>query len=445
MTQTTSQASRRKPPAITVINGNSFVSGLLWQPLNRRQYMKEAREIGATEQMDIVAIRVTRTRRQAGFVSRTAGVGKGMYSLAAALTGLLGDTWLGGFALPDGRYALVAVHGGAIIPGADKILDSLDELEMEIRRFGSSLKFDDEQIFCPSELNFGGKVVDIESILTAKRLDKSFALRPLKFGLSGAELAKFGAGLIVVAALVAGYFAWSAYQDKLAFEAAVQAERIKAAELERINALARQKLVEKALEHPWAKMPLPLDFISACNAELHPLPLSIGGWHSESVRCDLSSFEATYTRAPGTTAKQVAAAAVKWFDNAPGFSDGGNRAIFSNQLLTLLAGDEELMPVSKALAEVYSHFQAISVSAEINEVPYVAPVVETLPGADNTPQEPLPLPNWQKYSVSVETTIPPEILFHGLTSQGIRLTEIIVTRSPTSGITWAVKGEIYAN
>src|SRR5260363_112678 len=84
------------------VNGKPFVCGLFWQPLTRpRAYMKEAREIGKRESMEIVAIRRS-TIIQAGFVAKHQGALKGMISMAAALPGLLGPSWLGGFVLDDG-------------------------------------------------------------------------------------------------------------------------------------------------------------------------------------------------------------------------------------------------------------------------------------------------------------------------------------------------------
>ena len=60
-------APRKRPAAaIITINGNRFVSGLLWQSLTRpRGYMKEAKEIGKREGLDIVAIRDTAEARVA--------------------------------------------------------------------------------------------------------------------------------------------------------------------------------------------------------------------------------------------------------------------------------------------------------------------------------------------------------------------------------------------
>lgn len=80
---------------ITVMS--AFVTGLFWQPLTSpRSYMSEARNIGKKRNWDIVAIRKS-ARIQAGFVSKDAGVMKGMYSLAAALAGQLGDSWIESF------------------------------------------------------------------------------------------------------------------------------------------------------------------------------------------------------------------------------------------------------------------------------------------------------------------------------------------------------------
>lgn len=104
--------------------GRVFVTGMLWIPLgNMTSYMKEARQYGQEHSLDIVAIRRTSLMIQAGFVSRTSDVNKGMYSLAATLAGQLGDSWIAAWAVDadQDRYAIVAVHEGRIIPGCDLI------------------------------------------------------------------------------------------------------------------------------------------------------------------------------------------------------------------------------------------------------------------------------------------------------------------------------------
>ena len=73
--------SRGPDVSILSYHGNKFVSGLFWRPLSsQRQYMKEARKLGKEEHLDIVAIRHSPTVIQAGFVSKSQGAVKGMYS-----------------------------------------------------------------------------------------------------------------------------------------------------------------------------------------------------------------------------------------------------------------------------------------------------------------------------------------------------------------------------
>src|SRR5260363_350262 len=86
------------------VNGKPFVCGLFWQPLTRpREYMK------------IVAIRRS-TIIQAGFVAKHQGALKGMVSMAAALAGLLGPSWLGVFVLVDRHYVLAAGNARPLVP-----------------------------------------------------------------------------------------------------------------------------------------------------------------------------------------------------------------------------------------------------------------------------------------------------------------------------------------
>lgn len=86
---------------IITVNGYKMVTGLLWQPLNNpRNYMYKARSLGKKHNMDIVAVRTGR-HCQAGFVSKNNGVNKSMYSMAATLSGFLGDDWIGIFPISN--------------------------------------------------------------------------------------------------------------------------------------------------------------------------------------------------------------------------------------------------------------------------------------------------------------------------------------------------------
>ncbi|MEN7279298.1 type 4b pilus protein PilO2, partial [Pseudomonas aeruginosa] len=114
--------SRGPDVSILSYHGNKFVSGLFWRPLSsQRQYMKEARKLGKEEHLDIVAIRHSPTVIQAGFVSKSQGAVKGMYSLASALSGQFEGDFLACWKVDEDRYALVATLDGAIVPGQDLV------------------------------------------------------------------------------------------------------------------------------------------------------------------------------------------------------------------------------------------------------------------------------------------------------------------------------------
>ncbi|MDF5962754.1 type 4b pilus protein PilO2 [Pseudomonas aeruginosa] len=117
--------SRGPDVSILSYHGNKFVSGLFWRPLSsQRQYMKEARKLGKEEHLDIVAIRHSPTVIQAGFVSKSQGAVKGMYSLASALSGQFDGDFLACWKVDEDRYALVATLDGAIVPGQDLVTTS---------------------------------------------------------------------------------------------------------------------------------------------------------------------------------------------------------------------------------------------------------------------------------------------------------------------------------
>lgn len=133
-----------EPGRVIVISagGKSLVSGLYWQTLSQPQkVMKEAREIGKRDGMDIVAIRRLPTIIQAGFVRKQAGVQKGMFSLASIVADLLLrkegqstlDPLIAAFAVGDGRFAIVAFKDGGVVPDSDVVFDTLAQAQDAVR------------------------------------------------------------------------------------------------------------------------------------------------------------------------------------------------------------------------------------------------------------------------------------------------------------------------
>lgn len=436
----------RSPIHVTTINGNQFVSGLYWQPLTRpRSFMKEARDIGKQRGMDIVAIRKSETLIQGGFVSKADGAYKGMYSLAAALAGQLGDTWLGAFTLPDGQYALVGILKGGVIPGADMIGD-LETISAALRSvYAYKHGINDNDIYAPEEMNFGGKAIDIEKILTSVSMRKEYSLKPLSFSLSKKQVIVIGAVALTLVAGFGGYWQHQVIEAKKQREAEIVAAKIKVAEMEAINAKARAELTAKSIVHPWSLMPSIADFIKSCGANIYQQPLSTSGWILLSTECDGHQISASFKRSLSSTEADFARYGINaGYKNAPKFFDGGDKASISRDIQAVLAGDEPLLPEQDMLINLTSHFQRIAIKPEITETKIPKPELPPLlPGQDTSMQITPPEPDWKQYGFTFDTELRPEMVFNGLRTTGIRLTEIS-NQVTNARLTWSIKGQIYA-
>lgn len=438
--------SEISPIRVTTINGNHFVSGLYWQPLTRpRAYMKEAREIGKQRGMDIVAIRRSETLIQGGFVSRADGAYKGMYSLAAALAGQLGDTWLGAFKLPDGQYAIVGILRGGVIPGSDMIGD-LETISSALRSiYAYKHGIDDNDIYAPEEMNFGGQALDIEKILTPVSMRKEYSLKPLTLSLTRKQVVVAGALVLSVFAGGCGYLRYEAIEAKKKHDAEVRAAKIKVAEMEAINARSRAEQTAKSIVHPWSLMPSVSDFIESCSAFVFRQPLSAAGWVLTSSACDGQQFAASFSRSYRASEADLADYAVSaGYVKPPIFFDGGDKVAVSLDAKPIYAGDEPLPNEAEALISFTSHFQRLGIKPEVTALTVSAPTPPPLlPGQDPSMQIIPPDPDWKEFEFSFDTELPPSMLFEGLSPVGIRLTQIKNTVT-NARMTWSVKGTIYA-
>lgn len=431
---------------VTTINGNQFVSGLYWQPLTRpRAYMKEAREIGKQRGLDIVAIRKSETLIQGGFGSKADGATKGMYSLAAALAGQLGDTWLGAFKLPDGQYALVGILKGGVIPGADMIGD-LETISAALRSvYAYKHGINDEDIYAPEEMNFGGKAVEIEKILTAVSMRKDNSLKPLTYTFSKKHALGIGVSALILIAGVGIYWQHQAAEAKKKFDAEVMAAKIRVAEMEAINARSKAEQAAKSIVHPWSLMPSIADFLESCGSNIYQQPISTSGWILVSTQCDDKKFEASFKRSESSTVAAFAQYAISaGYQESPEFFDGGDTATISRDTRPALAGDESLLPQKEMLINFTSHFQRIGIKPEITEIKVEKPQSPiVLPGQDALTQITAPEPDWKHHEFSFDTELTPELVFEGLRTTGIRLTKVsnLVTNAR---LKWSIKGQIYA-
>ncbi|AKF53276.1 Pilin accessory protein (PilO) [Pseudomonas syringae pv. syringae HS191] len=428
---------------ILTYHGRSFVTGLLWHPLGSLTgYMKEARQFGRTQQMDIVAIRHTESVIQAGFVSQNDGAVKGMYSLAAALAGQLGASWLAAWKIEDAedRYALVAVYRGAVIPGAD-LVGSSEEIKKKVaQQLSRSMSFD--KIFLPPEFGRGGEQFDPEALLQPSNLKREYKLTPLAFGLSRQELLKAGViGALVVAGLI-GWHQWNEHKLQLARQAQQAAEAARQAELDALNQRTNSPVVIEALVHPWVKQPSVPVFLRGCNGAIDQLPPAIEGWLFVSAKCDGTLMSANYNRTGNSTTLAFSTATAGYFADTPAFYDEGNMAAVKLTFELPLAGDDVLNPATQALDSITSWLQAQNVQPKITEVPVTVVQPPALPGQPAPP--PPPPPDYRHFEIRYTSLLPPATVLQDVESTGMRLREI-KTDFQDGKLTWNIIGDLYVH
>lgn len=423
-------------------HGRTFVTGMRWVPLGSvPSYMKEARKFGKGHDLDIVAIRKTTSLIQAGFVSRTAGVNKGMYSLAATLAGQLGDSWIAAWRVTadDDQYAIVAVHEGSIMPGSDRIGSSLEVRKRIAQQRTLGITFAHE--YLPAEFGMGGEPFDIEELLQPSRLKREYRLRPLMFGLSKAELAQLVTLAVIGSVCVGVWLLWKSHQDELARQARIQAEQARLEELARLQEQTGTEQPPQALEHPWAKMPSVEAFLEACSRVIYQLPPSIDGWSFIEATCTGDQVLANYHRTGNSTAQNLITAVDRIFSDRPSFFENGKNVTLKFDLAVPAAGDEPLLDAFDAVTALSSWFHGFSQDPDLKEVPFQAAQEPALPGQPAPP--PPPPPEWKEFELRYSSGILPYDSFNGAPTQGLRLREI-KTEYKADHLIWSVTGVLYA-
>lgn len=430
--------------AVAEIAGKKFVSGLYWQPLTKpRAFRKEAQEIGKREGMDIVTIRRS-TIMQAGFAPKGQGAIKGMYSLAAALAGKLGNSWIGVFAIDGGKYAFVAVDEGAIVPGCDAIGER-EDIEQRLRYSYNHSAW--AKVYVPEDFDFGGETLDVKEVLAEKSFSnrewKEFRLQPLKFGLTTSEMISYGVIALVMIALAMGGMKYREIQIRKEREAQIRAELARKAELERIKAKTKHEREVKGIDHPWVKMAAVNDFLNGCEGAINSFPLSIGGWLFEFAVCDGSSASASYKRKETATANDFLADAKNHFDSTPVFADDFESVLVNKPVNILYGGDDPLELSGDVLPRASSVFQSVGIRMKFIEKEE-APKPVVLPGQKPVQAE-VEKPDWKEFTFMFDSEVDPRILFRGHGWNGMRLTKLGVKLAPeTAKLTWTIAGEQYA-
>jgi len=447
----TAKNSARGEPDVgantVVVHGRRLVGGLLWEPLESyRNYMAEAKRIGKQRKMDMVAIRKSDSAIQAGFAPRTKERLKGHYSLAATLAGALGESWMGAFELEDGRYALVTVIDGIVLPGQDVIGDR-ERISAELNKTYSLVTADpvkaaklEGKIIAPSSFNFSNDNRTVAEIIGPDSFKKEYLLRQLTLGLTAQQVLLGGVVVVVVGAAGAGALYWMEKREQREREALAltQATEQKRLELE----------AARSIPQPWTSQPDARKLLDAAAIALEDAPLSIAGWSYAESACDAQQCALIYRRASGGAPigaflSAAAAAGGKRLDDDTG-------VLYAKLELQPEKGDL-LSPIAEREFAFVNYFQAFG--------PYVSTSITT--AAAVTPNDSTaPTPTWLKRDFTIGTAFPPELLLEGLDTTGLRITKIVAfvpnTEAATSSerpttqfdcsselICWNIQGELY--
>lgn len=419
---------------VLIRDTNAFIAGVNWKPVPAR-YRKNVRTMAQREGADRFV-----TYRYAGADGEQQLVAGMINQAMLAIPKAVKKTWAlglliapvlaaGGYAilpLSDGRYHFVGCMNGFLISDVTGERESIEQSRITFTSFNK----EPEQgwlCFLPDEWGIeGSRPFDLDSILNAPRFSASACFAPV----SVRKPITWGLGTVLV--LLALAYGWSTYRDhqaKIAIEAARKAHIAQ-------EIAKRQKA---KVNPPWLQMPRVQVFINTCASHWQPVPLSVAGWVFTQARCSADGIRFAYRSAPGITVgdfsqrvKQIYGDNRQPYFNLPGT---GNTGGFTEPLTFDPQGNEE-----EELPDADAQIQRIATFAQKSRLQFSFKE-ESSRFVDETGIETI-LP-WHSYSYSLETAIPPTLLFDGFNDKGVRINTI--TLSLAQGrITYKIDGIFYA-
>ncbi|MBS9423218.1 type 4b pilus protein PilO2 [Photorhabdus caribbeanensis] len=414
--------------------GKTLVAGIIWRPpvtvLTRSHIRRNGIAAGFTL---AVRHRVGRSI-QVGYVPKEAGV-PGCYSLAAVLAKAVDKpNWIGAFHLPDGHYALVAVHQGAIMSGRD-LIGTREEIEAKLRDTVQLVEGANgvwNAIYAPKEFESPWLEVPLAQLLPQSALRKSVGqLESLTGEMSKYQIKLFAMTAGTVFLLAGGWWMWHIYKQNTEI---------------RVPDLSNE-VVEVPPPHPWLAQPTMESQFSTWNKVLAKVPLSLAGWQIEVIMLDANAVSVSYQRHDGMPINVFQVAAINIFRAGPVISNGGEQAqvlipFEQSQSHDQENNDDVLQSSDQALVELMSYFQALGLPP-----PTLTEEASVLP----PPPSPLPEgetrvwanPDWQTYNWTLTSQLAPDALFSGKPLPGLRVTSARIVLS--DGFPeWKLSGVFYA-
>lgn len=422
---------------ITQIGKHKFICGLFWQSLSRpRELQREATELARKIDADLLVLRKDNSMAQAGYASSKDGARRGMFSLAAIVSKTLAvegahydgrkqpvHNWLAAFRLPDDVWAYFAVRDANFLPNGDFAgtrEEVLERLHGDYGLGGWNLVIGDPELAEQGFHNFSAKRV--EDLLPRNkkglvRIHGWSSLTQVEYGVRWKPLIAIG----VAGALIGGggFAYWKYDQHRKA-----EAERARALEAERQRMLGNE--APTILPHPWPTKPLPLPTAQACLEKMDLI--APGGWSLDEYVCSGTEVRYLWSRNGSTIdylLAQVPDAMVEV---------SGNKASYTEALQLDTGKDEALLDTRKVLQPLLSRLQLLGVDARVTNVPALQQA------ASAGGQRPPAVPDWQTYSITMNTGgMPPTEVATVLTQPGVRLEKLAYREGA-----WSIEGVIYA-
>ncbi|EPR1735784.1 type 4b pilus protein PilO2 [Salmonella enterica subsp. enterica serovar Cerro] len=389
---------------ILKIHGYRFVVGLKWELIKaQRNIMKEVRRIGRIRNLDVVALRQAEAI-QAGFAPKTRQKLRGTYSLIVALSSLMDGACIAVIPLGKNSHGkaeftlLGRTAKGTIHPGSDRILshDEIGQAVVDLRQDMAGNRQDVIPVYGDPDIgSWVTDVLDLDAILTPGNIRKDFRLRPLRWGMTRTQLLWFVSALFVLLLVLIFYLKWLNEQEQ---QRAI-AIQVKIQQQEEVNRKARYKAALDKLRHPSASYNRPNNSVATAEKFVEAVRKIYGiepevNFKSTSV----SVFTLPHTLPPN--------------------------------------GDDPMNNMGEQLVKVISLFQSVNIQASFSAVP-VNDVKKNEQGED------MPLQDWQEYTFSVDTAVPPQLVFRNDEFTGVRINNIIYEIGQAGELAYKITGTVY--
>jgi Pilin accessory protein (PilO) len=397
---------------ILPLRANDFaVGGLIWQPLTSLKNLKhETKHLVKKEQCDHFIIHQQGKKAQCGLIKSLPNH-KRYYSLALILIDKLGSDWLGIFEVSEGRYLLLGIEGGQVVPGCDALFSTAESVREHFENYKSLFNW--KTIYAPSALLLGGEPLMMESLVKGIMPKANRRLLYIRELNQQSKRLGLRIGVLVVLA-IAAIVAWQRYQQKK--EEAAQQERLRQLQ-------AQQAKKVTVAQEVWRQQPAAAELLRDCVQVITRYPISIGGWQAVGFLCDAKSAKAVYQRRPMSTVKKFLAALPEVYQEHYQFLKNGESVQIDQPIrINNQREQEQLQPLFTLAQDILSKIQIGVATGRIDDV---------FTG------------NKKSAHFELVSQTSPLLLLQDLNLEGVVINHLTATLTLEGLLTWKISGVIY--